>query len=256
MTVDLLKTNTELDQKNKELEQVVYVTSHDLRAPLVNINGYNKMIGNLLKDVGSIVDSADISEEVKQKVSSIINTDIQKSEHYISTNITKMNALLSGLLQISRIGKIETKMENIDMNKMMIDIKNSISYEINEIGAKVEISELPSCTGDEFQFNQIFSNLISNALKYLDSTRPGIIGISGNIENDNIVYCVEDNGIGIASEHHDKIFEIFHQLKPGMGGEGLGLNIVQRIIEGYNGTIRLESEKNRGSKFFISLPNV
>ncbi len=99
----------------------------------------------------------------------------------------------------------------------------------------------------------VFSNLIENALKFLDPERPGLIRISGYEDNDKSVYCIEDNGIGITPEYKDKIFEIFHQLAPSVEGEGLGLSIVRMILEKNEGLIRVESEKGRGSKFFVIL---
>jgi signal transduction histidine kinase len=102
----------------------------------------------------------------------------------------------------------------------------------------------------------VFSNLIENALKYLGNGKSGLIRISGYQEDGQSVYCIEDNGIGIEPEYRDKIFEIFHQLEPqNSSGEGLGLTIVQRILQRHHGKIWLESEPGTGSKFYISLPS-
>jgi len=111
---------------------------------------------------------------------------------------------------------------------------------------------LPSCSGDEAQIGQVFSNLLDNALKYLDPDRKGVIRISGTRQ---LVYCVEDNGIGVKMSHQNKIFEIFHRLNPGDGtaGEGLGLAIVHRILDRHGGRIWVESKPGKGSKFFVSL---
>jgi signal transduction histidine kinase len=97
---------------------------------------------------------------------------------------------------------------------------------------------------------------LDNALKYLDDSRPGMIHIYGKIDNGQSIYCVEDNGVGIASEHQNKIFEVFHRLEPDKkSGEGLGLTIVRRILDRHNGKIWVESELGKGSKFFVSLPS-
>jgi signal transduction histidine kinase len=114
---------------------------------------------------------------------------------------------------------------------------------------------LPPCIGDRSQIDQVFSNLIDNALKYLDPSRPGLILITGHKNHKQVIYCVKDNGIGIAPEHHEKIFDIFHQITPSESkGEGLGLSIVQKIIERHEGKIWIKSEPGKGSNFFLSLP--
>ena len=103
--------------------------------------------------------------------------------------------------------------------------------------------------------NQVFSNIIDNAIKFLDPKRPGKISISGKLEKNHAIFCVEDNGIGIAKNHTGKIFDIFHRLNPAAtSGEGLGLTIVQRIMAKHNGKVWVESELGKGSKFYLSLP--
>jgi len=105
------------------------------------------------------------------------------------------------------------------------------------------------------QINQVFSNLLNNSLKYLDPNRPGVIRVCGQEEPDRVVYSIEDNGIGIAAEHQDSIYKIFHRLDSQRGtGEGLGLTIVRRVLERHHGKIWVESEVNEGSKFYVSLP--
>lgn len=130
-----------------------------------------------------------------------------------------------------------------------------LDSKIKECEAKIEISDLPKCKGDEINVSQVFYNLIDNALKYSDPNRKCIIKISGIIDGEKAVYSVEDNGIGIAAEHKEKIFEIFYKLNPTKSkGEGLGLTIAQRILERLNGNIKVESKVGIGSKFFVSLP--
>ncbi len=247
--------NDKLKQKNKELEQLVSITSHDLRTPLVNIAGYSKEITKSLKEVAFILQNAEDLTVAKEKVSLIVESDIAESESYISKNIFKMENLLSALLNLSRLGQQELKKEKLNMNNMMADIAKLMTYQVANIDTKLELSELPFCVGDAIQINQLFSNLIGNALKYLDSERSGVIKVSGRKEHNHSVYCVEDNGIGIAPEHQEKIFEIFYQLEPSkVNGEGLGLSIARKVVNSHGGKIWVESELCKGSKFFVSLP--
>ncbi len=248
--------NNELEQKNKELEQVIYVTSHDLRTPLVNIEGFSKELGRSINELFSAFQKGSFPEDIKNKVASIVNNDIPESQNYITTSIIKMELLLSGLLKLSRLGRTELEIEKFDMNELMSDVLSILKIHTNYSDVKIEISELPSCMGDERQINQVFSNIIGNAIKFLDSGRQGIIRISGYNDSGQSVYCVEDNGIGIAPEYQGRIFDIFHRLEPDKSeGEGLGLNIAHRAIERHNGKIRVESEPGIRSKFFVSLPN-
>ena len=119
----------------------------------------------------------------------------------------------------------------------------------------MQVDSLPTCQGDEMQINQVFSNLLDNALKYLAPNRRGVIRVCGQEEPDRVVYSIEDNGIGIAAQHQDSIYKVFHRLDPQRGtGEGLGLTIVRRILDRHGGKIWLESEVNEGSRFYLSLP--
>ncbi len=251
------KLNEELMQKNKELEQVVYVTSHDLRTPLVNIEGFSKELRISIDKLLSSLKKSSISDEVKEEMDSIVDGDIQEALHYISVSIARMDSLLSGLLKLSRIGSTELNIEKLDMNRLISSVLNIFKSRIDEIDIKLEISELPPCIGDELYMIQIFSNLVDNSIKYLDLSHRGIIRISGYSEDSQAVYCVEDNGFGIAPEYQAKIFDIFHRLEPSKNkGEGLGLTIVQRAVQRQSGKIWVESEPGKGSKFFISLPGV
>lgn len=252
---ELARLNDQLASKNRELEQIVYVTSHDLRSPLVNINGFSREIATSLDDLKSLLLRRESSPELKEKIHNIIEKDIPESLKFIVTSSSKMDSLLSGLLRLSRLGRAELKCEGLNMNKLMSDIVSSFEFQAKESGIKIDISILPSCNGDESQINQVFFNLIGNAVKYLSPERQGVVKVSGYSEDGQSVYCVEDNGIGIAPEHQEKIFEIFYQLEPGQSaGEGLGLTIVKRILEKHNGKIWLESEKGRGSRVYVHLP--
>jgi signal transduction histidine kinase len=196
------------------------------------------------------------NENVSIRVDESI-ADIMESLKYIHSSTVKMDSLLKGLSKVLKAGQAVEKFEHLNINDILDDILETYHLRMKEAGVKAEVSALPACAGDGENINRLFSNLVDNALKYLDPERPGVIKISGHEDNGQAVYCVEDNGIGIAPEHQKKIFDIFQRLDPGGAqGEGLGLTIVRKIMEKHNGRIWLESEPGKGSRFFVSIPRV
>lgn len=254
---DLAILNKELNFKNRELEQIVYVTSHDLRSPLLNIQGFSKELKALLKDLNEITDTTDIADDKKQKITEITKVEIPEAVKYIETSSVKMDSLLSGLLKLSRLGRVVLEPKQLDMNALLADVTAAMEFRLKEINTELNIEDLPECWGDEIQINQVFTNLIDNAIKYRDPDRSLKINVEGGIENDYITYTVEDSGVGIEEAHKEIIFDIFHRLDPSKSnGEGLGLTIVRRILQRHNGRITAESEPGKGSRFIIKLPKI
>ena len=252
---EMARLNKALEAKNTELEQVVYVASHDLRSPLVNIDGYSRELAYDLEDLRRTL--AEPEGKALPAVASLLEKDIPESLRFIRGSASKMDTLLSGLLRLSRSGRAVLTMKSLDMNDLMANVVDSFEYQIREAHVQMEVAKLPPCRGDGVQLNQVFSNLLSNALKYLDPGRPGVIQISGRTEGKHSVYCMADNGIGISENYLEKIFEIFHRLDPDRcEGDGLGLTIVKRIIGRLDGSIRVESEEGYGTRFYVALPTV
>lgn len=244
-----------LDEKNREMEQLVYVTSHDLRSPLVNVNGFSNELELSRRELLELMEQATLPDEMRMKVLTILNDDMPQSLAYIRSSADKMNSLINALLQLSRTGRNVLELSNLDMNSVLSDVKNSFEYLARETGAVVNVSDLPSCFSDRESVNQLFSNLISNALKFLDPARPGVIDVSGEIDGNRVIYCIEDNGVGIKPEHLTKIFEVFYRVDPEKAeGYGIGMSIVKKILYRLGGDVRVESNLGVGSKFFVSLP--
>ena len=245
----------ELEDKSKEMKQLLFVASHDLRSPLVNIQGFTREIEHSLQQVHSVLEEEDIPSAVKEKLAAPIKEGIADSLSYILASSSKIDTLLTGLLKLSRLGRVAITIEKLNMSDLMAEVVDGFEFQTKEAGVKLKVGKLPPCQSDKAQINQVFSNLISNALKYLDPERPGIIRISGIEEDSNVIYTVEDNGIGIAPENQETVFEIFQRVgSSASSGEGLGLTIVRRILDRHGGKVWLESEPGRGSRFHVSLP--
>ncbi len=245
-----------LEAKNKELQSVVYIASHDLRSPLVNIYGFGRQLAENCDELSKLMQEAGSNEDAKGRILPLLEEDIPQAVSFIRCGADKMQKVIDGLLKISRVGTARITISQLDMNSIMSDIVEAMGYEIRQRGAEVVVEELPGCAGDRDQIDQAFSNLLNNAVKYLHPERKGLIKIWGRREGPMSVYCVEDNGLGIPPEHQDRVFEIFHRVDPtsGVAGDGLGLSIVSRILDRHNGRIWLESEPGEGSKFFVALP--
>ncbi|MFH1616019.1 MAG: ATP-binding protein [Planctomycetota bacterium] len=250
------KLREEIEERNKELAGIIHVASHDLRSPLVNIQGFSQELARSCEVIRQELGDKKILNGFSSNVRAALERDIPEALSFILASAKKMNSLLAGLLHLSRVGRGALMIESLDMNVMVSGIIKSMEYQIQEAGVVVNVADLPGCLGDVTQINQVFSNILDNAIKYLDSTRNGVVRISGRVSGKESIYCVEDNGVGIAADHRERIFEIFHQLEPaGKEGEGLGLTIVKRILDRHHGKVWVESERNVGSRFFISLPN-
>jgi signal transduction histidine kinase len=250
----------ELERKNKELESIVYVASHDLRSPLVNIQGFGtrleKDCAELAELVGAMVDGAEGDAGLADEIEAIALTRLPKSLDFIRSSGRKMDKLISGLLNLSRVGRAELAQERLDMDALLADIASSVAFQLEKAGATLEIGSLPPCLGDGEQIAQSFSNLRDNALKYRSPERPLRISVMGRRVGDEAEYVVTDNGIGIAAEHFEKIWELFYRLDPsdGTAGDGLGLSLVRRIVDRHGGRVSLESERGSGSRFIVTLP--
>ncbi len=247
----------ELESKNTELESLVYVASHDLRSPLVNILGFSSEMERASLFLSALLRQPEVPAHVREHAEPYLKDHIPTAVGFIKASGQKMDALIEGLLRLSRTGRAALNLKHLDMNTMIENTVASMTYQIQQASAKIDIQPLPPCRGDEDQIGQAFSNILDNALKYRSPDRPLEIRISGSIEGDRAVYCVEDNGLGIAAEHEAKIWELFHRLHPtgSVPGEGLGLTLVRRIVDRHGGRTWVESEPGVGSRFCVALPS-
>ncbi len=250
----LKRLNESLEAKTEELQQILYITTHDLRSPLVNIQGFSKELLASTNELSCILSQESVPETLKAQCSEILEEELPESIHYITTSISKMDKLLKGLLQISRLGRQDPRAELLSMNILLQQVIDSFKYEIHKNMIECIVRDLPRCYADKDQVNQLFANLIGNAIKFMSPDRKGYITISGEESKEYAIYRVSDNGIGIEDIHQKKIFEMFYKLNPEKPGSGLGMNIVKQIIEKNHGKISVDSHIDQGTEITIKLP--
>lgn len=245
-----------LEEKNKELESIVYTASHDLRSPLVNLHGFSDELKRSFNELKRIAESASIPEVEREALSKVLDRDIPESLGFIQASTRRMDQLIKGLLKISRIGRVELQLKRLDMNELLKGVLDAMQFQIEGAEAEVEVEDLPPCVGDWDQLSQVFSNLVDNAVKYADPARKLHLRIYGRGKSRDSIYYVEDNGRGIAMDHRQKVFDVFHRLDPGDGqkGEGLGLAIIRRIVERHNGSVEAHANEPHGARFVVTLP--
>jgi chemotaxis family two-component system sensor kinase Cph1 len=239
-----------LAQRNEELEAMVHVAAHELRSPLVNIQGFSRELARACRQLrlrsvrnGNINAAGAEWDEIGEAVG------------YIQAGTEKMDSLLDGLLQYCRLGRFVPQKERVGMKALLEGIARTMRYQVRQAGAQLQIGRLPDCLGNPLQISQVFSNLLDNAVKYLDPKRAGRITVAGRVHSGFSIYSVRDNGIGIAPEHQSSCFEMFHRLDPARNpGEGLGLAIARRILECHGGRIEVSSNPGAGAAFFVYLP--
>lgn len=240
----LVRLNSELDERNRQLDSFAYVASHDLKEPLRGISNYSNF---LLEDFADQLDEQGIS---------YLRTMMRLTE--------RMETLLDSLLYYSRLSRGEILGRRVDMNTIVQDAQDLLIARIQESGARITVPRpLPEVYGDADRLSEVISNLISNAIKYNDKPQAEIeIGWQAGELDSPPVFFVRDNGIGIAEEHRQLVFQIFKRLhgrEEYGGGVGAGLTIVQKIIERHGGRIWLDSKSGSGTTFYFTLeqdPNV
>lgn len=226
----------ELAGKNAELEQFTYTVSHDLKAPIVTIKGF---LGYLEQDALSG------------------NHDrLKRDLGRISGAVDKMHSLLNELLELSRIGRMMNVPEPVSFGELVTEALELLQGQMNEFAPKLVLApDLPVVFGDRRRLLEVLQNLLDNAMKF-SPNRPGALIEVGQhgYENEMPVLYVRDYGIGIAPEHHDRIFGLFNKLDPLVDGTGVGLTLVKRIVEFHGGRIWVESASGRGTTFYFTLP--
>ncbi|RXZ38253.1 histidine kinase [Oxalobacteraceae bacterium CAVE-383] len=256
---ELAVVNDNLQRQTQDNEMFIYSVSHDLRSPLVNLQGFSKELNHAAHELHDVIRASPLPDDHKKRIQSILEEDVEVSLKFIRTAVTRSAAIIDAMLRLSRVGRVEYQPVLLNINLIVERVIDAMQGTIRERGASVTMSALPPCHGDPTAVEQIFGNLIGNAVNYLDANRPGKIEI-GTVPDDGPhaqfhTYFIKDNGLGIPQAYLGKMFSAFHRLHANVAqGEGVGLALIKRIVMRHNGKIWVESEEGRGSTFYVSLP--
>ncbi len=234
---ELKKANADLQRSNRELEQFAYVASHDLQEPLRMVASYTGLLEKQYKN------------QLDEKANSYI--------HYAVDGATRMHALIDDLLTYGRVSTQAEPLQHAESQDILNNALADLKETIQESGALVTHADLPEVNVDVLQLERVFQNLLGNAIKFQGETPPRI-HVSAKSHGNEWLFCVQDNGIGIESQHKDKIFVIFQRLhsRRDYPGTGIGLAICKRIINRHGGEIWVESAPGKGAAFYFTLPKV
>ena len=265
-TVD--ERTADLREANEEIQRFAYIVSHDLRSPLVNIMGFTSeleelrssifrriaALGHATVAVEAPVVAVDAEPALKGEDRQL-SDDFAEALGFIKSSIAKMDRLISAILNLTREGRREFDPVRVDMRELIEAIVSTLAHQAEEAKAEIRVAPLPGIVSDRLALEQVFSNLIDNAIKYLRPGVPGKIAIRARTRLGFAVFEISDNGRGIDPKDHQRIFELFRragtQDKP---GQGIGLAHVRTLVRRLGGTMSVSSEPNHGSTFTITLP--
>jgi signal transduction histidine kinase len=239
------------------LRSFTYIVSHDLRSPLVNVKGFAGELSSSLNEVQRaferVVDHLDEPDRVR--LGELFRTEIPEAIGFISSSVNRMDLLIDAVLKLSRLGHRELMVESVDTPALVGDILGSQAHQLERRGASVHVGPLPVVAGDRMAIGQLLGNVIDNAVKYLDPSRPGIIRISSEEGGDEDVFHIADNGRGIAPADSDKVFEVFRRAGlQDVPGEGMGLAYVKTMVRRLGGRVWYDSVPGEGTTFHIAIP--
>jgi signal transduction histidine kinase len=243
--------------KNAELTDLLYVLSHDLRAPLINLEGFSHALADTVGQLDELLSAAaaGAAGEGAGRVAEM-KQDIAESLHFIRQGVDRMGVLVGGILQLSRLDSKPQQVERVDLDQLVQTVLPTFQYQLSQRQIAVNVGHLPIVVGDSVRLSQVISNLIDNAIKYMKPEGPARIDVRCERQPGLDVVSVRDTGVGIRPEDHAKVFRLFARLaNNGTPGEGIGLAAVKKIVEQRGGMITVESEPGQGSVFRFTLPH-
>lgn len=246
-----------LSQANEEIKRFAYIVSHDLRAPLVNIMGFTSELEMARSVVGAFYDRAvaALPDLAGGEMQALVEGEFDEAIGFIRSSTAKMDRLINAILTLSRTERRVLVPEMLDMTAVLSPLKESMAHQLASRNAVLEVGDLPSIVADRLAVEQVFANVIENAVKYFREDRDGRITVSAKEDGEMVTFTVTDNGRGIDPKDFGRIFELFRrsgvQDRP---GEGIGLAYVQLLVRKLGGRVSVASRLGEGSAFSITLP--
>ncbi len=253
----LQRYSVELAETNEELKRFTQIVSHDLRAPLVSLKGFATELRysiETLRQPGLAL-LANLPEKDRAVVDEALRETIPEAVGFVESSVTRIDHLTAALLRLSRAGHREFHLEELDTGLLLRETVRSLAHQIESRNIAVEVGPLPTITSDRTAIEQIFGNLLDNAIKYLDPDRSGQIEVSAEQKADVTVFHVRDNGRGIAEDDMEKVFAPFRRAgTQDVPGEGMGLAFVRTVLHRLGGRIECHSQFGVGTTFSFMLP--
>ena len=247
----------ELSRANAEIQRFAYIVSHDLRSPLVNVLGFTSELDTARKTLhGHLGKLYEEHPEHRDEATWLaVEEDLPEAIGFIRTSTEKMDRLINSILELSRQGRRTLTPETLDMDRLAEGVAATMKQRADAAGATVTLAPLPAVTSDRMAVEQILSNLVENALKYLSPARPGEVRIEGRKHGSWVEFDVIDNGRGIAPADHERIFDLFRRAgAQDQAGEGIGLANVRALAYRLGGRVNVESQLDQGARFTLTLP--
>ena len=249
---------SELVRANEEIQRFAYIVSHDLRAPLVNVMGYTSELEQIAIQVDAQLERLEREqpELVDPETVTAIREDAPEAIGFIRASTTKMDGLIKAILKLSRDGRRDLNPVTLEMETLMRGLTDAVAHQLAESDGEVRIGTLPTIVHDRMAVEQIFGNLIDNAIKYRSPEQSLLLTINGReLGGNDVEFEISDNGRGIAAKDHERVFELFRRSgRQDRPGEGLGLAFVRNTVRRLGGSIEVDSELGRGTTFRIRLP--
>ena len=247
----------ELKYINEELETFTYIASHDMRSPLVSLKGFSSELDRAAGETVSRLERMlpGLPEGERDAVRQALCERMPKALRFIMSAADRMERLTSSILKLSRLGHREIMFEPVETRILVDQCLAALAHQIGQTHTTIEMGELPNVVADRVAIEQVFGNLLDNAIKYLDPARPGLIRVMGEKNGTHAVFTVADNGRGIADDDKHKVFEIFRRAGDvdNIPGEGMGMSYVRMIVRRHQGNIWLESKPGKGTSVHFTI---